>query len=166
MTQAIALFVCATVAFVLGWKFRTLTLQPRGIDGAVDDVGEFHYLCHVPEMPTPMFPHPSYAKRVTREARRNFLKEEYEEYEKAEDENNMVEIADALADIVYIAIGTARCYGIPFDRVWNEVQRSNMAKRWPDGVAHIRADGKVLKPPGWTAPDIQVALYGDIERRS
>jgi predicted HAD superfamily Cof-like phosphohydrolase len=72
-----------------------------------------------------------------------------------------VEVADALADMVYIIVGTALEFGIPLDRVWDEVQRSNMAKVDPvSGRVEKRADGKVKKPQGWEGPRISEALSG------
>jgi predicted HAD superfamily Cof-like phosphohydrolase len=84
----------------------------------------------------------------------NLIAEEIEEYMDAEENNDIVEIADALADIIYIACGTAVSYGIPLDEIFNEVHRSNMAKL-VDGKVLRRADGKIQKPEGWTAPDIK-----------
>ena len=57
-----------------------------------------------------------------------------------------------LVDVLYVFIGTALRYGIPLDAVWDEVQRSNMAK--VSGDVRRRDDGKILKPEGWTPPDI------------
>jgi len=87
------------------------------------------------------------------------LREEFDEYIKAENEDDIVEIADALADIIYIACGTAVSYGIPLDKVFDEVHRSNMAKL-VDGKPIRRDDGKVLKPEGWTPPDTKRAVFG------
>jgi predicted HAD superfamily Cof-like phosphohydrolase len=82
-------------------------------------------------------------------------------------------IADGIADLIYVAVGAALAYGIPLERVWAEVQRSNMAKFHRcsacDGagcdacagtgfVAVKDAGGKVQKPPGWTPPDIAGVL--------
>ena len=92
-----------------------------------------------------------------RDLRYNLLKEEFEEYEAAESTDNLVEIADALADIIYIACGTAVSYGIPLDKVFAEVHRSNMAKL-VDGKPIYREDGKVMKPEGWTPPDVEGVL--------
>lgn len=89
--------------------------------------------------------------------RMKLLKEEFEEYMEAEEENNLVEIADALADLIYIACGTAVSYGIPLDVVYDEVHRSNMSKL-VDGKPIYREDGKVMKPEGWTPPDIKGIL--------
>lgn len=88
-----------------------------------------------------------------------FLKEEVQELEDAIIENDVVEVADAYADIVYIVLGSALMQ-IGFDRfvsVWEEVHRSNMAKI-VDGETVRREDGKVLKPEGWRPPDIASIL--------
>lgn len=91
-----------------------------------------------------------------------------------------VEVADGLADVCYVAAGMAATYGIPLGDVWDEVQRSNMAKSSPcactsDAAAEYEADldcpdchgtgrqvldatGKILKPAGWTPPDIAGVL--------
>lgn len=89
-----------------------------------------------------------------RALRMRLLDEEFEEYRNAEYDNDIVEIADALADIIYIACGTAVSYGIPLDEIFNEVHRSNMAKL-VDGKVIRREDGKIQKPEGWTPPDIK-----------
>lgn len=89
--------------------------------------------------------------------RYNLLKEEFEEYLAGETNNDVVEIADALADIIYIACGTAVSYGIPLDKVFAEVHRSNMAKL-VDGKPIYREDGKVMKPEGWSPPDVEGVL--------
>jgi len=89
--------------------------------------------------------------------RTRLLQEEFEEYLFAEGQNDLVEIADALADLIYIACGTAVSYGIPLDDVFAEVHRSNMAKL-VDGKVIRREDGKIQKPEGWTAPDIKSVL--------
>jgi len=89
--------------------------------------------------------------------RRKLLLEEMNEYMEAEKGNDLVEIADALADIIYIACGTAVAYGIPLDDVFEEVHASNMAKL-VDGKPIYREDGKVMKPEGWQPPDIKGVL--------
>jgi len=92
-----------------------------------------------------------------RELRVKLLREEFREYLDGESFNDLVEVADALADIIYIACGTAVSYGIPLDDVFAEVHRSNMAKL-VDGKVIRREDGKIQKPEGWTAPDIKKIL--------
>ena len=100
---------------------------------------------------------PELPDRKERTLREKLLEEEFNEYMRAELNDDLVEIADALADIIYIACGTAVSYGIPLDDVFAEVHRSNMAKL-VDGKVIRREDGKVQKPEGWTAPDIKGVL--------
>jgi predicted HAD superfamily Cof-like phosphohydrolase len=100
---------------------------------------------------------PEIAVTEAAELRQSLILEEVQELTDAVYEEDIVEIADALADIVYIAYGTALEYGIPLDKVLEEVHRSNMAKR-VDGKVIRREDGKVLKPEGWQAPRIAEIL--------
>jgi predicted HAD superfamily Cof-like phosphohydrolase len=100
---------------------------------------------------------PAFPDDATRKLRIKLIEEEFDELVAAEAADDLVEVADALADLVYVIVGTAVSYGIPLDDVFNEVQRSNMQKLWPDGV-HTRADGKIEKPPTWTPPSIADVL--------
>ncbi len=86
----------------------------------------------------------------------NLLKEENEEYLEACRSGNMVEIADALGDILYIAFGTILRHGLQehIQAVFDEIQRSNLSKLGSDGQPIYREDGKVLKGPDYTPPDI------------
>jgi len=114
-----------------------------------EDIKDFSQRCEEhPDHQTGMVSHGMIQQR---------LQEEVDEYLTAEQEDNLVEIADALADIIYIACGTAVSYGIPLDKVFEEVHRSNMAKL-VDGKPLKREDGKVIKPVGWTPPDIAGVL--------
>jgi predicted HAD superfamily Cof-like phosphohydrolase len=92
-----------------------------------------------------------------RHLRKVLLQEEFNEYITAEAENDIVEIADALADIIYIACGTAVSYGIPLDIIFDEVHNSNMSKL-VDGKVIRRSDGKIQKPEGWMPPNIAAIL--------
>lgn len=103
---------------------------------------------------------PEFPSKEERLLRKKLIDEEFDELMEAEENNDFVEVADALADIIYIALGTAVSYGIPLDKVFDEVHRSNMAKL-VDGKVHRRADGKIQKPEGWTAPNISDILYKD-----
>lgn len=67
----------------------------------------------------------------------------------------LAEILDGAVDAVYVIYQLCNVLGLPFDEAFEEVHRSNMAKRSPDGTVHYREDGKVLKPPGWTPPDLR-----------
>ncbi len=63
---------------------------------------------------------------------------------------DLPEIADAVADAIYVILGTAIEYGIDMNPIWHEVQRTNMAKEG----GGMRVDGKILKPKGWEPPKI------------
>jgi predicted HAD superfamily Cof-like phosphohydrolase len=123
----------------------------------VDDVRAFHLVTDTPVLASPQIPN---ADRIL--LRKRLIDEEVNvELFTAMKENSIVEIADAIADSIYVLIGTALEYGIPLDAVWGEVQISNMAKVDLDtGKVRRREDGKVLKSEGWTKPDIRKALYG------
>jgi predicted HAD superfamily Cof-like phosphohydrolase len=69
-----------------------------------------------------------------------------------------VELADGLADLIYVVIGAANEFGIPLEKVWDVVHASNMAKIGPNGEVKRREDGKVIKPDGWTPPDVKGVL--------
>ncbi len=114
--------------------------------GAVCDVGDFFLKFGVPMARKPAVP-PADRKAL----RKELLYEEACELDEAIDHDDLVGIADGIADLIYVAIGTALEFGIPLARVWAEVHRTNMLKA---GGA-TREDGKILKPEGWQAPDIQ-----------
>jgi predicted HAD superfamily Cof-like phosphohydrolase len=87
-------------------------------------------------------------------ARGEFMLEEVQEFREAASNNNLTEMVDALADIIYFAYGTAINLGVDLEPVFEEVHRSNMTKVWPDGSVRRREDGKVIKPPTYTKPDV------------
>lgn len=120
----------------------------------VQDLWAFHNACDVQE-----FLNMSSVPQEVRDLRIKLLKEEFEEYLRAEKDHDEIEVADALADLIYIAVWTARTYWIPLDRVWNEVQRSNMDKVDP-GTWKVkkRDDWKVLKPEWWVWPQLEKAI--------
>lgn len=88
----------------------------------------------------------------------NLIHEEVRELNQAVEERNNVEVADALCDIIVVTIGMMVSLDLPIQALWDEVMRSNMAKINPDGSVTRRADGKVLKPEGWTPPDLAGVL--------
>lgn len=89
--------------------------------------------------------------------RMNLMTEEYREYNNAEANNDMTNLAVELADIIYIACGTAVSYGIPLDEVFNDIHQANMNKLI-DGKVIRREDGKIKKPDGWKPADIEGIL--------
>lgn len=90
----------------------------------------------------------------------NLMKEENEEYLEASENNDLVEIADALGDMLYILCGTIIEHGMQdkIEAVFNEIQRSNMSKLGADGKPIYREDGKVLKGPNYFKPNITEIL--------
>ena len=115
-------------------------------------IEEFHAVFDEAAPSTPTLP-----ELRERKLRRKLLKEEFLEYKQAENTNDIVEIADALADMVYIIAGTAHKYGINLEAVFDEVHASNM-KKFPNGKVLRRPDGKITKPEGWQPPNIREAM--------
>lgn len=92
--------------------------------------------------------------------RYKLMKEENEEYLEAAQNNDIVEVADALGDMLYILCGTIISHGMQdkIVEVFDEIQRSNMSKLGEDGNPIYREDGKVLKGPNYFRPNIQKIL--------
>jgi len=90
----------------------------------------------------------------------NLMKEENEEYLEAANDNDLVEVADALGDMLYILCGTIIEHGVQYkiEEVFNEIQRSNMSKLGENGEPIYREDGKVLKGPNYFKPNIKSIL--------
>lgn len=92
--------------------------------------------------------------------RYKLMREENEEYLEAANNNDLVEVADALGDMLYILYGTIIEHGMQeiIEDVFEEIQRSNMSKLGADGKPIYREDGKVLKGPNYFTPDIEKIL--------
>lgn len=88
----------------------------------------------------------------------NLMREELDELEEALLARDLVATADAIGDLLVTVYDTALAVGIDADRVMEEVHRSNMSKLGPDGKPILRADGKVLKGPGFVSPDLSWVL--------
>ncbi|SIS88104.1 Phosphoribosyl-ATP pyrophosphohydrolase [Zobellia uliginosa] len=90
----------------------------------------------------------------------NLMDEENKEYLEAANNNDLVEVADALGDMLYILCGTIIEHGMQhkIEEVFNEIQRSNMSKLGADGKPIYREDGKVLKGPNYFKPNISKIL--------
>ncbi|MFY8009528.1 MAG: hypothetical protein ACOVNW_07490 [Flavobacterium sp.] len=90
----------------------------------------------------------------------NLMKEENEEYLEAVQNNDLVEIADALGDMLYILCGTILEHGLQhkIEAVFDEIQRSNMSKLDEDGKPIYREDGKVMKGPNYFKPNFEDIL--------
>jgi len=92
-----------------------------------------------------------------RELRKVLIEEEYREYLIAERDNDLIAIADALGDLLYVIFGAAIVYGIPLEEVFKEIHKSNMTKP----VAAKRLDGKVVKGRSYKPPDINGIIFGN-----
>jgi predicted HAD superfamily Cof-like phosphohydrolase len=88
----------------------------------------------------------------------NLIQEEYHELQAAYLANDIVEIADALADLKWVIEGLEHTLELPQQDVWNEVARSNLSKISSIGKVLKREDGKVLKPDTYSPPDIKSIL--------
>ncbi|GGX60709.1 hypothetical protein GCM10010515_30630 [Streptomyces fructofermentans] len=118
-------------------------------------VREFHLAFGLDARTEPMEVSPELAA-----ARRELLVEEAAEVAEVSVTGPLDRLAHELADVVYIAYGTALVHGIDLDEVIAEIHRSNMTKLGPDGRVHRRADGKVLKGDHYRAPDVSEILRG------
>ena len=89
------------------------------------------------------------------ELRINLIKEELNELIEAVKDNNILEVADALTDILYVTYGAGHAFGINLDRCFDEVQRSNMSKLDINGRPIYNESGKVMKGPNYFKPDLK-----------
>ena len=101
---------------------------------------------------------PTWPDFNTRELRLELIQEELDELAQAIDERDMVQIADALTDLLYVVYGAGHAFGIDLDECFAEVHRSNMSKLGPNGKPIHREDGKVMKGPGYFEPDLEGVL--------
>lgn len=110
------------------------------------DVLDFHkkFGCDISYIPT-------IVSKKQSKLRLDLIKEETKELKQGMKDGDIVEVADALADLIYVTLGTAVAYGIDLEPIWNEVHKTNMAKVG----GNKRKDGKILKPAGWIKPDIE-----------
>jgi predicted HAD superfamily Cof-like phosphohydrolase len=96
----------------------------------------------------------SFSSDKINELRFNLIKEELEELRIAIDTKNLVEVADALTDILYVAYGAGHAFGIDLDKCFDEVQQSNMSKLDDHGNPIYNDSGKVMKGPKYFKPDL------------
>ena len=101
---------------------------------------------------------PELADLDTADLRVKLIEEELGELVEAISENDIVAIADALTDILYVTYGAGHAYGIDLDACFAEVQRSNMSKFGPDGEVYKSESGKVMKGPNYFEPDLEKVL--------
>ena len=128
----------------------------------MDAVRQFHEAFEIRNAPGPEA-RPSAA---TIALRHRLMAEENEEYLEAAEAGDLVEVADALGDMLYILCGTILQHGMQdvIEDVFREIQRSNMSKLGADGRPIHREDGKVMKGPNYTPPALAPIVEAALER--
>ena len=101
---------------------------------------------------------PSFPEDSVQKLRLDLIEEELEELQYAIDNQNIVDTADALTDLLYVVYGAGHALGIDLDDCFKEVHQSNLSKLGPDFRPIKREDGKVLKPDTYFPPDLKTVL--------
>ena len=97
---------------------------------------------------------PSFSTDKINKLRIDLIKEELEELTDAMNKKDLLEVADALTDILYVTYGAGHAFGVDLDRCFEEVQNSNMSKLDEDGKPIYNEAGKVMKGPNYFKPDL------------
>ena len=97
---------------------------------------------------------PSFSSDKINKLRIDLIKEELEELQEAMKNNDLLEVADALTDILYVTYGSGHAFGIDLDKCFDEVQNSNMSKLGENGEPIYNESGKVMKGPNYFKPDL------------
>ena len=96
--------------------------------------------------------------KTTTDLRVELIEEELGELKEAIENNDLVEVADALTDILYVVYGAGAAFGINLDVCFNEVHSSNRSKLDKDGKPIYREDGKIMKGPNYSEPDLKTIV--------
>ena len=97
---------------------------------------------------------PSFSSDKINKLRIDLIKEELDELQEAMKNNDLLEVADALTDILYVTYGAGHAFGINLDKCFEEVQNSNMSKLDENGKPIYNESGKVMKGPNYFKPDL------------
>ena len=97
---------------------------------------------------------PSFSTDKINQLRISLIQEELDELKEAMTNNDLLEVADALTDLLYVTYGAGHAFGIDLDKCFNEVQNSNMSKLGEDGKPIYNELGKVMKGPNYFKPDL------------
>ena len=97
---------------------------------------------------------PSFSSDKINKLRIDLIKEELDELQEAMKNNDLLEVADALTDILYVTYGAGHAFGIDLDKCFEEVQNSNMSKLDENGKPIYNELGKVMKGPNYFKPDL------------
>ena len=101
---------------------------------------------------------PSFSSDKINKLRIDLIKEELDELKEAMKNNDLLEVADALTDILYVTYGAGHAFGIDLDKCFDEVQNSNMSKLDENGKPIYNESGKVMKGPNYFKPDLSKFL--------
>ena len=102
---------------------------------------------------------PSFSTDKINKLRLDLIKEELDELKEAMDNKDLLEVADALTDILYVTYGAGHAFGINLDKCFEEVQNSNMSKLDENGKPIYNDAGKVMKGPNYFKPNISKFVY-------
>jgi predicted HAD superfamily Cof-like phosphohydrolase len=97
---------------------------------------------------------PSFSSEKINNLRYDLIKEELDEFKEALDNKDLLEVADALTDILYVTYGAGHAFGVDLDKCFEEVQQSNMSKLDEKGKPIYNEVGKVMKGPKYFKPDL------------
>ena len=97
---------------------------------------------------------PSFSTDKINKLRLDLIKEELDEFKEAMDNKDLLEVADALTDILYVTYGAGHAFGIDLDKCFDAVQNSNMSKLSENGEPIYNESGKVMKGPNYFKPDL------------
>jgi predicted HAD superfamily Cof-like phosphohydrolase len=102
---------------------------------------------------------PSFSTDKINKLRLDLIKEELDELKEAMDNKDLLEVADALTDILYVTYGAGHAFGINLDQCFEEVQNSNMSKLDENGKPIYNDAGKVMKGPNYFKPNLSKFIY-------
>ena len=104
---------------------------------------------------------PSLSSYKINKLRIDLIEEELEELKSAMKTNDLLEVADALTDILYVTYGAGHAFGVDLDKCFDEVQKSNMSKLGKDGKPIYNESGKVMKGPNYFKPNLSKFINND-----
>lgn len=149
---------CPVVMFSIASNLLSLKHKIEQMKKQLNHVEKFHDTFGIPNEYTPK----ATISNDLIDLRFKLMAEENEEYLEAAKNGDLVEVADALGDMMYILCGTILSHGMQhkIEEVFEEIQRSNMSKLGEDGKPIYREDGKVLKGPNYFKPNIAKIIEG------
>lgn len=149
---------CPVVMFSIASNLLSLKHKIERMKKQLNHVEKFHDTFGIPNEYTPK----ATISNDLIDLRFKLMAEENEEYLEAAKNGDLVEVADALGDMMYILCGTILSHGMQhkIEEVFEEIQRSNMSKLGEDGKPIYREDGKVLKGPNYFKPNIAKIIEG------